>query len=71
MSDRIVQLTLPEKEKPYTQHDMDVMLGLPINLNMGGAGLDRYTIRGRIQNAAINPDGSATVTVLGTVTLTE
>ena len=56
-----VQLTVPQKEQPYTQHDMDVVIGHPVRFDMGIRDEQRYIANGTITDAVINEDGSATI----------
>lgn len=61
-----VKLTLPEKDQPYTQHDMEIVIGYPVNLNMavGPEHIDQpLSMVGTITAAEIQPDGSAVVTM--------
>jgi hypothetical protein len=61
----LVRLTLPEKDEPYTQHDMDIVIGYPVTLSIsldtGRAGTVPLT--GVIVSAEIQLDGSAVVTM--------
>lgn len=57
---------MPPKEKPYTQHDMDVVIGHPVTFDLSVRGETRGAtppMRGTIVNAVINDDGSATITL--------
>lgn len=57
-------ITLPPKSEPYTQHDMDVVIGHPVNLSLGIRGEDPPTVMsGTIISAEILDDGSAAVTL--------
>lgn len=58
----IAQLRLPPKEKPYTQQDMDVVIGHPVNLKMGVNGQMNHLL-GTITAAEIEPAGSALITM--------
>lgn len=61
-----VKLTLPEKGQSYTQDDMDVVVGHPVNLTMNvvvGNSARPMPMVGTITAAEIQPDGSAVVTM--------
>lgn len=60
------QLTLPPKEQPYTQSDMDSVLGHPVKLEMNvivGTSTSLLLLVGRITDAEIQDDGSAVITM--------
>lgn len=60
------QLTLPPKNKPYTQADMDEVIGHPVNLEMGvqiSQRTEPLALVGTITGAEIQPDGSAVLTM--------
>jgi hypothetical protein len=61
-----VKMTVPEKEKPYTQEDMDIVIGHPVSLAMTvliGETSSPLPMVGAITAAEIQPDGSAVVTM--------
>lgn len=61
-----VKLTLPEKDRPYAQDDMDIVIGHQVVLNMTvdiGNTSRPLPMRGIITAAEIQPDGSAVVTM--------
>lgn len=56
------QLRLPPKAEPYTQSDCDVVIGHPVNLQMGALG-QMTMLLGTITDAVIEDDGSAVITM--------
>jgi hypothetical protein len=61
-----VKLTVPGKEKPYTQNDMDLVIGHPINLTITvliGNSSSPLPMVGTITDAEIQPNGSAVLTM--------
>lgn len=61
-----MQLTLPEKDKPYTQNDMDIVIGHLVDLDMSvvaGTSTNKLPMVGTITAAEIQPDGSAVLTM--------
>lgn len=61
-----VKMTLPEKDKPYTQDDMDAVIGHHVLLTMNveiGDESQPLPMAGTVTAAEIQPDGSAVVTL--------
>jgi hypothetical protein len=57
-------ITIPPKADPYTQQDMDIVIGHPVVLNMRVNGDNTVPkMTGTIISAEIQEDGSAVITL--------